>query len=362
MQGSAVVYSGAMSSILSGLANAPTLLLAALAAAVVVLVVLVWWLAPADRPRIRVIPLRPTAAPRAAVIINPVRVDDTVAYRQRVGAIMRASGWADPLWLLTSADDTGLGMAREAVRAKVDVVFVAGGDGTTRACVAGLLHTGVPLALLPAGTGNLLARNLRLPMDLDEAVRVGLSGDDQKIDVGMVGEQPFTVMAGIGFDAVVMADAPERLKRQVGWPAYIVSGLRHLRDRRMYVTLRLDGGPPRRRRARMVVVGNVGSLQAGVQLLPDALPDDGILDVVVLAPKGIMDWARVGARLVTRRHGRDRHIEHHRVRRIDIEADRPEPRELDGDLIEPGTSLSVRIEPAALLVRVPGDGRPQAGS
>jgi YegS/Rv2252/BmrU family lipid kinase len=347
-----------MTTYLSGPEPAGWLLYGVLAIMLAGLVVLASALVRRTRPRIRVVPQRRSATvPRAAVVINPVRVADTDAYRSRISATMRAAGWSEPLWLVTTSDDTGRGMAADAVRAGVDVVFVCGGDGTLRSCAAGLVGTGVPLALLPAGTGNLLARNLRLPMDLDEALLVGMHGTDHLIDVGIVGDAPFTVMAGIGFDAAMMADAPERLKRQVGWPAYVVSGLRHIRDRRMQVTLRLDGGPPLRRRARMVVVGNVGALQAGVQLLPDAQPDDGILDVVVLAPNGLVDWIRVSARVLRRRTGVDHRIEHFQVRSIDIETDRPEPRELDGDLIEEGTSLSVRIEPKALLIRLPAGWR-----
>jgi YegS/Rv2252/BmrU family lipid kinase len=312
---------------------------------------------PQARHRVRIVPsLRTTAVRRAAVVINPIRVADTEAYRARIAAAMRDAGWAEPMWLPTTAEDPGRGMSAQAVEAGVDVVFVCGGDGTVRGCVSELMHTGIPMALLPAGTGNLLVRNLRLPMDLDQAVLVGLHGTDRAIDVGMVEDQPFTVMAGIGFDAAIMADAPARLKQQVGWPAYIVSGLRHIRDRRMHVTLRLDGGPPLRRRARTVVLGNVGALQGGLHLLPDALPDDGILDVVVLAPKGLVDWVRVAGRVLRRRTGVDQRIEHFRVQQIEISSDRPEPRELDGDLIAPGTSLTARIEHRALLVRMPPDG------
>jgi YegS/Rv2252/BmrU family lipid kinase len=349
-----MVYSVAMRAYLSGSEPAAWLPYGVLAIILAGLVVLVAALLRRTRPRAWVaVQRRSATVPRAAVVINPVRVPDTDGYRDRIGTTMRAAGWREPLWLVTTSDDTGKGMAAEAVRAGVDVVFVCGGDGTVRSCAAGLVGTGVPLALLPAGTGNLLARNLRLPMDLDGALTVGMHGTDHLIDVGVIDGEPFTVMAGIGFDAAIMADAPEALKRRVGWPAYIVSGLRHMRDRRMHVTLRLDGGPPLRRRARMVVVGNVGALQAGVQLLPDAQPDDGILDVVVLAPKGIVDWVRVLARVLRRRTGVDHRIEHFQVRSIEIETDRPEERELDGDLIEKGTSLSVRIEPKALLVRLP---------
>jgi YegS/Rv2252/BmrU family lipid kinase len=340
-----------MTALLSGNEHGP-LLYGALAA--VVLVVLGLAALGRTRPRMRVIPVRrPAHLPRAAVVINPTRVANTDGHRARITAAMQVAGWAEPLWLVTTVDDKGSGMAAEAVRAGVDVVFVCGGDGTVRACVAGMVRTGVPLALLPSGTGNLLARNLRLPMDLDQALQVGMFGTDHLIDVGMIGNEPFTVMAGIGFDAAIMADAPERLKRKVGWPAYIVSGLRHIRDRRMHVTLRLDDGEPMRRRARMVVVGNVGALQGGVQLLPDARPDDGILDVVVLAPKGLLDWLRVVARVLRRRTGVDERIEHFQARSVEIETDRPEPRELDGDLVDAGTSLSAHIEPHALLVRLP---------
>lgn len=343
-----------MTHALTGYGYPAVLLYGVLVVVLTGLILVVLALIPPAPQRIRVVPLRgPGPVRRAAVVINPIRVADTEAYRARITAAMRAAGWADPLWLPTRAEDTGLGMAHEAVEAGVEVVFVCGGDGTTRACVAGLMHTGVPMALLPAGTGNLLARNLRLPMDPDQALLVGLHGVNAAIDVGMAEDLPFTVMAGIGFDAAIMADAPERLKQRVGWPAYIVSGLRHLRDRRMHVTLRMDGGPPLRRRARTVVVGNVGALQAGVHLLPEARPDDGILDVVVLAPKGLLDWVRVAGRVLRRRTGVDQRLEHFRVHRIEVEADRPEPRELDGDLIADGTTLSIRVEPRSLLVRLP---------
>lgn len=290
---------------------------------------------------------------RAAVVYNPLKVPDLPAMTQRVESFMARHGWAEPLWLETTADDPGLGMCQQAVREECDVVFVCGGDGTVMAAVTGLAGCGVPLAVLPAGTGNLLARNLDLPLgDEEEALRIGTSGRTIEIDVGVIEDRKFAVMAGLGFDAAIMRDAPEGLKTAVGWPAYVVSAAKHLRGRGVRVTLTIDDGEPMHRRVRTVVVGNVGRLQGNIPLLPDASPTDGLLDVVVIAPRHVLDWARVTGRVLRRADVPDRTIERHRATHVRIEASRPQPRQLDGDVIEDGTVMDIRVEPRALKVRV----------
>lgn len=291
---------------------------------------------------------------RAAVVYNPTKVPDFPGLQQRVESYMGKAGWATPLWLETTQDDPGIGMCERAVRDRCDVVFVCGGDGTVMAAVTALSGCEMPLAILPAGTGNLLARNLGLPLDDEaEALRIGLSGVDRKIDVAAVEDRKFAVMAGLGFDAAMMRDAPEGLKKAVGWPAYAVSAAKHLRGRGIRVKVTVDDGEPLHRRVRTVVVGNVGRLQAGIPLLPDAEPDDGILDVVLIAPRGLVDWARVAGRVMARTDRPDRRMERFRGQHVVIEASRPEPRQLDGDLISDGRAMDIRIEPRALTVRVP---------
>jgi diacylglycerol kinase family enzyme len=205
---------------------------------------------------------------RAAVVIHPGKHDDIDGFRVTVHKAMSDLGWAEPLWLETTPDDTGERLAREAVRSGADLVLASGGDGTITACVGGVAKSGVPLGVLPCGTGNLLARNLGLPLSLDEALTVALTGADRRLDVGAANGRPFVVMAGIGFDAEMLEGADERLKARVGWVAYVLSGLRHLRERPVRMVLRADGGPPQRRWASGVIVGNVGSLQGNVRLLP----------------------------------------------------------------------------------------------
>jgi YegS/Rv2252/BmrU family lipid kinase len=293
-------------------------------------------------------------AKRAAVIVNPTKVADMAEQRRAVCAYLAAEGWAPPLWLETRLDDTGRGLAAGAAASGVDVVFACGGDGTLMAVLTGLAGTGVPMAILPAGTGNLLARNLELPQDRDACLRIGLHGDDRKIDVGFVdGAHRFAVMAGMGLDAAAIADVPVKLKARIGWPAYAISAIRHLFDRRMNVTLTIDDQAPQSFRARTVMIGNVGRLQAGLRLMPDALPDDGLLDIVVLVPKSIAGWARLALHVVARRPGPNPRMKHFRARRIHIRTERAYPRQLDGDLLEPAASMSVEVEPRALLVRVP---------
>jgi diacylglycerol kinase (ATP) len=118
--------------------------------------------------------------------------------------------------------------AREAVRSGVDLVLASGGDGTVTACAGGVAGSGIPLGVLACGTGNLLARNLGLPLSLDEALTVALTGSERRLDVGTANGRPFVVMAGIGFDAAMLEGASEELKKRMGWAAYALSALRHL--------------------------------------------------------------------------------------------------------------------------------------
>jgi diacylglycerol kinase family enzyme len=237
-------------------------------------------------------------------------------------------------------------------------VMVCGGDGTVREVCAELAGTGIPVGIVPAGTGNLLARNLGIPLSHDAAVDTVLNGQDQAIDTVRIegdGLSPtrFVVMAGLGLDAAIMAHAPEALKARIGWPAYVVAGARQLRFPALRVDISVDGEPPVRRRVRTVVIGNVGSLQAGIPLLPDALIDDGLLDVVVIAPRQVFGWIPVVARVLTRRRTTDERLDRYTGRRVEVTAAHATPRQLDGDIVAPGTQIRAEVEPGRLLIRVP---------
>ncbi len=260
-------------------------------------------------------------------------------------------GWrAD--FLVTEKAEAGVAAANGAALDGIDLVVAVGGDGTVRGCAEGLAGTGVPLAVVPHGTANLLARTLRIPGNPRAALAVALnSGVDRAIDLAVADEVPFTAMAGIGLDAAVVAAT--RLKHHIGWLAYAISGAAHLALAPARFTIRLDGGAPAEREARSVVVGNSGLLPGGFCLLPDARPDDGVLDVGVLAPHGPFGWTRVATRVLTRSHRQDGMLERFQARTVEITAAEPLPREVDGELVAAGRSLTVTVRPGALTVRMP---------
>lgn len=298
--------------------------------------------------------------PRPAVVINPTKFDELGRVRTLIARVCAELGWAEPLWLETTVADSGFGQAREAVESGADVVLACGGDGTMRFVAQALAGTGVAMGLLPAGTGNLLARNLGMELhDLAGATRIGLTGDDRAVDVGRVrvdgavSEQVFLVMAGMGFDAAIMAGAPPGFKARIGPFAYVLAGLRSLHGRPVKISLGIDDEPVRQRRIRTIVVGNCGRLLGGLVLMPDAEIDDGTLDVVSLAPKGIVGWAAVTARVLTRRRKGHRRVEHWQAREVTITAESAQQAQLDGDPIGDVRVLRMRVDHGALLVRIP---------
>jgi diacylglycerol kinase family enzyme/membrane-associated phospholipid phosphatase len=310
-------------------------------------------------PRVvRPLSTMPESRSSLAVILNPIRVDDPDAFKRRTGQAARAAGWEEPLWFETTVDDAGASMARAAVAAGADIVVAAGGDGTVRVVCTEMAGTGVPVGVLPVGTGNLLARNLGIPLAQDQALDTILNGQDRAIDtVRIEGDdlEPtrFVVMAGLGLDAAIMAGAADALKARIGWPAYVVAGARQLRYPAVRVDVSVDDAPPVRRRARTVVIGNVGSLQAGIPLLPDAKIDDGLIDVVVIAPRRVFGWVPLAVRVLTRRRTTDERLDRFAGRRVEVTAAHATPRQLDGDIVLPGTQIRAEVEPGRLLIRVP---------
>lgn len=289
----------------------------------------------------------------AAVVVNPIRVSGLDRLRQHCQRTAAHYGWAPPHVLLTSKADPGAGVTRCAVEAGAELVICVGGDGTVRECAQSLAGTTVPLAIVPVGSANLTARALGVPPGLDAALASGFSGRDVHVDVGTADGAVFAAMAGIGLDAAVVGATPDAAKRLVGWPAYAGAAVSQLLRRSATFTLRLDGGELLTRTARSVTVGNSGALPGGFWILPDARVDDGVLDVVILAPSGLAGWVQVGLRVAMHSRVGDWQLERLRARTVEIHADAELPRQMDGEVITSSRSLTVAVRPGALLVRVP---------
>ena len=314
----------------------------------------------------------------AAVVYNPIKVDID-ALKASVAAAESAAGWNESRWYETSEDDPGQGMTRQALSDGADIVLAAGGDGTVRAVAETLQGSGIPIGLLPAGTGNLLARNLGLTLDnLDESVSTAFTGEDHPIDLGVADlrredgsrdKHVFLVMAGLGLDAQMIANTDPALKKRVGWIAYVDAIRKSLRDNhRIPLRYQLDDGAARTMRVHTILIGNCGSLPANILLLPEAAVDDGVFDIVALRPEGLIGWVQIWVKIVwengvLRRTqvGRKlmgltkevRTLRYMRGSSLVIKLDDPEPFELDGDSFGDVVAFKTVVDPGGLTVRLP---------
>jgi len=320
----------------------------------------------------------PEQSKTAAIVVNPVKVDEA-ALRAALAAAEQRHGWGETLWLETTEEDPGAGQAKEALDRGADVVIAAGGDGTVRTVAEALQGTGVPLALLPSGTGNLLARNLDLTLDdVENALDSAFAGDDRAIDVGVVelrdGDGPtrkhsYLVMAGVGIDAQMIAATDDDLKARHGWLAYVKAIGKVLRDKNeLRIRYELDKKGVHSARAHTVLIGNCGSLPANILLLPEAAVDDGEFDIVVLRPEGFIGWVQIAVKVfwengVLRRTtvgrrlmGADREVRamnYLKGREFVMRLSRPQEVDLDGDLFGRASALRTWVDPSSLKVKVP---------
>jgi diacylglycerol kinase family enzyme len=311
----------------------------------------------------------------AAIIYNPIKVE-LAELKAAVAAEPGAAEW-ETLWLETAEDDPGQGPAREALDAGATMVIAVGGDGTVRAVAEVVRGSSVPLALLPSGTGNLLARNLSLTLDdTAHSLSTAFTGTTRDIDVagieirradGSVDKHAFLVMAGTGLDAKVMSTTDPELKKKVGWLAYARAFVAVLRDKTILrLEYKIDGHRRRSARAQALVIGNCGSLPANIMLLPDAVVDDGLLDVIVVKPESFLGWLAVAVKIlwengVVKRTKLGRRMNDLKSDSVDmrqgkslvVRLSRAEEVQLDGDPFGEMVGCRVVIEPGVLTIKVP---------
>ena len=312
------------------------------------------------------------------MVYNPIKVD-ILALKTAVAAAADDSGWLPPLWFETSVKDAGQLVTAEAIAQGADLVIAAGGDGTVRAVAEGLRDSGVAMALLPSGTGNLLARNLDIGFgSLDEAIHTAFHGVDRTIDLGLAAivrengdceEHVFLVMAGLGLDAKMIANTNSKLKKAVGWLAYVDAGIRSLPEiKPVKLRLSVDNEPERAVNVHTIIIGNCGKLPGGILLIPDAKPDDGVLDFVALRPRGPFGWINVWNKVawengVLRKSALGRRIidlsrdvkdvTYLTGRDLRMVVETPQEFQLDGDEFGEAKSVHTWVDPGALTVRVP---------
>jgi diacylglycerol kinase (ATP) len=269
-------------------------------------------------------------------------------------AALAEAGYPDPLWYEVDKSRKASKKARAAAKQGARLVFVWGGDGMVQRSLDALAGSGIAVAILPAGTANLLATNLGVPHDLAAAVHIGLDGARRKLDLGRINGEHFAVMAGAGFDGAMVRDTDRKLKGRLGNLAYVAGALRHVGDSSRRVRIRVDGDKWFTGKASCVLFGNVGTATGGLRLLDDARPDDGWLNIGVATAEGAVQWARTLGRVATGHSEKSSFVRTTRARKVDVRFDKPTTYELDGGERSRVSRLKVRVVPRAIEVCVPG--------
>jgi YegS/Rv2252/BmrU family lipid kinase len=262
-------------------------------------------------------------------------------------------GVSDPPWHEVRKSKHVPERATALVDEGVDLLFVWGGDGTVQRAIDALADRPVTLAIVPAGTANLLATNLGLPQDIDASVRIGLHGARRTLDVGKVNGERFAVMAGAGLDAMMIRSADAGLKDKVGRIAYVWTGARNVELEPVRTTIEVDGQPWFRDTASCVLVGNVRDVLGGISVFPEAAPDDGRLDIGVVTADGWWEWARTLGRSVVGDVASSPFVRMTSGRSFKIRLDRAMPYQLDGGDRKTTKKLKVKVLPAAITICVP---------
>lgn len=267
--------------------------------------------------------------------------------------LLAERGLDHPIWYEVRKSREASDAAKRAVKDGADVVLLWGGDGTVQRCLDVLAGSDLSVGIIPAGTANLLAGNLGIPTDLSAAVEIALEGRRRALDLGVINDERFAVMAGAGFDAIMMKAARGGLKDRFGRLAYVWTGTRATRTEPVRMSVLVDGADWFNGQATCLLLGNMGTVTAGLTAFPDARPDDGLLEVGVVTACGPVQWARVLGRLLRGDPQRSRFVRTTRGRQVAARFDRPVAYEVDGGARRSLRRLEAGIDPGAITVAAP---------
>lgn len=270
----------------------------------------------------------------------------------RLRDLLYEEGVTDPIWFEVPKSRKVPARVKEAIKLGADLILVWGGDGSVQRCIDAAVGESVTLAILPAGTANLLATNLGIPIDLEQSVHIGLHGRNRTLDVGLMNGEHFAVMAGTGLDAQMIRDADAGLKDRFGRAAYIWTGARHVRAAPVSTKVTIDGHKWFDDKASCVLVANVGTIGGRVTAFDHATPDDGKLDVAVMTADGAWQWMRTLTRATIGHAEKSPLVQMTQATKIKVVTSKSLPYELDGGARPKTNTLRVKVVPHAVTVRV----------
>lgn len=291
-------------------------------------------------------------SPKVAVVLHLKKVGKQA--RAEVRQALKDAGVETPIWSEVPKSRKARKTAKQAVKHGAEVVIAWGGDGTVQRCVDAVAgRTKVTLAILPAGTSNLLANALRIPESPADALRVALEGERKVLDTGTVNGESFAVVAGAGLDALLMRDTGSDAKARFGKAAYVYTGVTHLGFEAQQVEVEVDGHRVFHGKATTVLVGNTREAFGGMEIFDESQPDDGVMEVGVVTAEGPLQWIRAVARTVVGHAEDSPFIRTNQGSAVRIRFERPVPYELDGGDRDAADSLEIEVEQRSLRVAVP---------
>lgn len=297
---------------------------------------------------------------RAVLVANPASGRGRTARLAAAIARRLSARGLDVELALTPTGDDAARAAANAIASGCDRVIVAGGDGTINSVLGALAHAPAALGVIPTGMANAFAREMGIPLAFDSACDVAAGCCQRIIDLGRTGSRHFALMAGIGFDADVVAHVNPRLKRLTGPGAYVAAGLaRALRFRPTPLEISFDHGHLTAA-ALLLVAANTALYTYRWRIAPQARPDDGLLDVVIFDCRSPLDAPAHVLGVLTGRHPRHPGVITLRTRALRVHCERPLPLQIDGDLAGV-VPAEMEIVPGALRVLAP-PGRASGGS
>jgi YegS/Rv2252/BmrU family lipid kinase len=295
--------------------------------------------------------LSPRRIDRVLLIVNPASRRGSRTRTKALKAFGDAGVDCDVV--LTEAPGHAAVIAKTHAH-KYDAVFTLGGDGTVMEVLSALAHQGPPVGVLAGGTANVVARTLRIPLNPARAVPLLLAGDEATMDLGRLGDgRRFAIGVGVGLDATMISEAPDRLKKRFGFMAYVLGGYKAvLRNQKFHLRLTIDG-VVYERTASAVLVANFGAVLNNLVAFGDGIVhDDGVLNACVFSPDSLWDAIRILWRMVRKDFGADPCLFYKSGREFTVETTPPMKAQADGELL-PDTPLSVSVDPLAGCLLIP---------
>ena len=292
----------------------------------------------------------------ATLIVNPVSgVGNPLERRKLLKSLAKDLGWVGN-YIETIKEISANQIAKTEIARGITHIIACGGDGTIMEVLEALLDKKVVLGIVPLGTGNILARNLSIPLDTNEALKIAFFGNPRLIDAGKANDNYFSIIAGIGLDAEIMRSTGREVKDRWGLFAYVVAAIKNLLNKHGTYEIKLDNKKPFTVKAKTIMASNMGKLMGGVEIIPSTHPQSGSLQLCIIKARSLNSWMNLTISALSGKIEKSNYYAVYEAKKIEIDVlSGKKLYECDGDHFPPTQHLSIQIYPKAVSVMVKQD-------